>query len=286
MDAVNDQGPGLDASRWAARLDLHFALREGRTKLSHVEHYGPLRVQRPFYPEENGTAHVYILHPPGGVVGGDLLETRVEAGERSRALLTTPAATKLYRSSGAPCGVHQSMTVCDGGIVEWLPQETIVFSGARAQLSTIVHLEETAEFIGWESICLGRPASGDEFESGCVTQRCEIWRGDEPLLVERLVVEADGELRGAPWGLDGNCVVSTMWVTTTDSGLVDSVREVLSSLSPNAGRFACTAPHGLISVRYVGPSVPECTAGFVRVWEKLRPVLSGRVAGAPRIWSC
>lgn len=243
-------------------------------------------MQRPFYPEENGTAHVYILHPPGGVVGGDLLETRVEAGEGAQALVTTPAATKLYRSSGPRCDVHQTLTVREGAFLEWLPQETIVFSGAQAELSTIIFLEDEANFIGWELICLGRPASGDQFEAGSLTQRLEIWRGDEPLLVERLVVEAQGELIDAPWGLDGQRVVSTMVVTSSDEELVTSIRESLASVPTEFGRFACSALRGVISIRYLGASVPECWAGLSRVWETLRPILSGKSALAPRIWRC
>ena len=80
-------------SSWQARLELGFRATAGRTVLAHRRHVGPLVVQRPFYPE-GGICHVYLLHPPGGVVGGDTLELQVQADADSHALITTPAATR------------------------------------------------------------------------------------------------------------------------------------------------------------------------------------------------
>src|SRR5688572_6507653 len=113
-------------------LELGFRADHGRTLLCHNKHHGPLVVQRPFYPEANGCCHVYLVHPPGGVVGGDHLELDVRVGEQARALITTPAATKLYRSSGPAATIVQNLVVESGATLEWLPQETIAFRGCRA----------------------------------------------------------------------------------------------------------------------------------------------------------
>ncbi len=284
--ALNAPRSQQDPANWAAHLDIHFAQRNERTKICHTEHYGPLRIQRPFYPEGNGTAHVYLLHPPGGVAGGDILSTQIEAGDDTHALVTTPAATKLYRSIGPRCGVEQQLTVRKGALLEWLPQETIAFRGARADLKTIVQLEDEAHFIGWELVCLGRPASGDRFESGHLTQRFEVWRENKPLFVDRLVLDAQGELRKAAWGLNNQSSVATMAITTEDDSLVSLIRHCLDLRAQGPGAFACTALSGLTLVRYVGDSIPECWATFVRIWEAVRPVLAGHAAVAPRIWSC
>jgi len=187
---------------------------------------------------------------------------------------------------GPKAGVLQTLSVRKGAFLEWLPQETIAFSGANAQLQTLVQLEEGAQFMGWELLCLGRPASGDHFSQGRITQRFEVWRQNRPLYVDRLVVGDHSALRGAVWGMNQRSVVSTLVITASSDSLVSLVRHSLDLLAPVQGMLACTALSGVTLVRYVGDSVPECWAAFVRVWESVRPVLSGNPAVLPRIWSC
>ena len=98
----------LDAE-WRARLDLELSKSNNRTILSHQKHHGPLQVQKPFYPERSGTCHVYILHPPGGVVGGDHLNIYVDVNSNAHALITTPAAGKFYRSVGPVAKLEQNI---------------------------------------------------------------------------------------------------------------------------------------------------------------------------------
>jgi urease accessory protein len=275
-----------ESARWAAELDVHLALREGKTKIAHLAHCGPLRIQRPFYPEADGTAHVYVLHPPGGIAGGDLLNINVESGEGTRSLFTTPSATKLYRSLGPRAHLTQRLIAHKHAVLEWLPQETIAFGGAQAELKTLVQLEEHAAFLGWDILCLGRPAAGDDFHTGRVSTRLEIHRGATPLFVDRLLVGEDHPTRSAAWGLRGHCAVGTMLMTAPDKNMLGLVRHALQlSLMP-VDQTACTTLGELIVVRYVGSSVPECWALFTRIWEVVRPVLTGRAAVAPRIWSC
>jgi urease accessory protein len=151
------------AGRRGSRLE--FAAGPDRTILVHREQRGPLAVQRPFYPE-GSTCHVYVLHPPGGLVGGDVLAIEVRVGEGAQALITTPGAAKLYRSLGPTAEQTQRLRVAAGGSLEWLPQENILFPGAQARLRTELDLEPGAAFIGWEVQCLGRPAIGERFETG------------------------------------------------------------------------------------------------------------------------
>src|SRR6187551_1093438 len=119
-------------SSWQARLELGFRATAGRTVLAHRRHIGPLMVQRPFYPE-GGICHVYLLHPPGGIVGGDSLELQVDAGQGSHALITTPAATKFYRAGPHPRAVLRQNLLVKDAVLEWLPQEAIVFDGAKVR---------------------------------------------------------------------------------------------------------------------------------------------------------
>ena len=287
MDATLRAAKGpSDQGNWVAHLDVQFAQREGKTKVAHSSHVGPLRIQRAFYPETNGTAHLYLLHPPGGVAGGDHLTIQIESGESTRALVTTPAATKLYRSSGPRAVVQQNLAVHKGAILEWLPQETIAYAGAQVDLKTLVHLEDDAQFIGWEILCLGRPASGDGFEHGRIGQRFELWQNDAPLYIDRLAVGEGSSTRQAVWGMNNKSVVATMLITTQDRGLLNLIRHVLDLVPTPLGVLGCTALRGLTLIRYLGNSVPECFSAMVRVWEAVRPVITASSAVAPRIWNC
>ncbi len=158
-----------DQRRWAASLGLRFAWRDGATRLTQARHQGPLRVQRPFYPEGRaGACHVYVLHPPGGLVSGDALTVTAHIEHGAHALLTTPAANKLYKadSQGVAWAQHTELSVEDGGVLEWLPQETIAFDGSKGEQRTHVALHGTAKCLGWEIMALGRPASACVFRAG------------------------------------------------------------------------------------------------------------------------
>ena len=98
--------------------------------------------------------HLYILHPPGGVVGGDSIDIKVSAREGSRALATTPSATKFYRVDNGDLQQIQGcqLTSKQGAVLEWLPLETIVFRGASPRMTTDVHLEADGRFVGGRSL--------------------------------------------------------------------------------------------------------------------------------------
>lgn len=286
MDALlHDARATSQDAPWRAFLGLGISERNGKSSVTHVEHQGPLRIQRAFYPEETGTAHIYLLHPPGGVAGGDQLRLEVEVGPEARCLLTAPAAAKLYRTSERKSEVSQWLTVREGGVMEWLPQETIAFSGARCRLSTFVHLEPGARFIGWEITCLGRPAAGEAFDSGQLDQRFEVWRDEEPIYVDRLLVGDESEAQAAVWGLDGQCVLGTLLIAAEAGGLVELIRGVLAASPMWSENAACTELDGVVTVRHIGPSARECWKLFVKVWEAVRPAALGAEAVCPRIWS-
>jgi urease accessory protein len=184
---------------WQARLELGFASAEGATLIDHRAHRGPLVVQRPFYPEATGrdVCHVYLVHPPGGLVGGDELAVDVRVGAGAHALVTTPAAGKAYRTSGEAVRQTQTLRVAGGGALEWLPQETILYDGAHATLDTRVELAPGARFVGAETICFGLPARDEPFARGACRQRFSIARGGRPLFVERGRFDGGGPVHTA-----------------------------------------------------------------------------------------
>ena len=270
-------------SNWRARLELEFQYIDRRSVLRRCHHYGPLRVQRAFYPELDSSCHVYILHPPGGVVGGDRLELDCQLDSHSRTLLTTPSAGKFYRSNGCCAEQINAFSVQPGAALEWLPQENIIYSGARLNTKTRIELHGDAHAIGWEIFCLGRPAAGELFERGSCRQNLEIYRDGRALLVERGDWQGGSDLLNVPWGLHGQPANGTLFATLQDRALVDTLREHIQAAPP--ARFAVTQLQDLLICRYLGPSSMDARALFARAWTLLRPAVLHKPACLPRVWA-
>lgn len=263
---------------WQAHLRLGFRRGPDRTVLAERERKGPLGVQRAFYPEGDH-CHLYLLHPPGGVAGGDRLEIETKVTEGAGALVTTPGATKFYRSVGPEARQEQHLRVT-GGALEWLPQENILFPGAHAVLSTTVGLEDDARFVGWEINCLGRPVNDERFEQGRAEFRFRLLKDGLPLLIERQVVEGKASLNGAA-NLRGHPVFGSLYAYAGDAGLLKTVREAMDE----PAEIGLTLVDGLLIARYLGDSTEQCRKLFARIWALIRPKVIGRAPCAPRIWN-
>ncbi len=267
---------------WRGCIELTFRADAQRSVLSRRRFHGPLSVQRPFYPE-GAPCHVYLLHPPGGVVGGDALEIIVMVETGGHALITTPASGKYYRSTGAVASQRQHLTVAEGGILEWLPQDTILFNGCNAALGTRIELAEGARFIGWEIMCLGRPACGEGFEHGYVSQHLSLFRCGRPVLIERQLLPGSGGLVSAPWGMSGCCVTGVLLASNADERVLRAARAALPALE--GGLLSVTLLDEALVCRYLGRHGAQARHCFQRVWQAIRPLLLGRAACPPRIWS-
>lgn len=271
---------------WHAKLDLEFEARllsgTARTVLARRKHEGPLCVQRPFHPDADGTCHVYVLHPPGGVAGSDVLELNVAVHPGARALLTTPAATKLYRSGGETSRVEQRLRVHSGALLRWLPQETIAFDGALAKLLTRIDLEPGAEAIAWELLCLGRPVSKQPFERGALRTALEVYRDGAPLIIDRARFVGGSDLLHAAYGMRGLPVLGTLICTAGDDSLVDALREATAAKWPDS--FSTTRLPGAIVCRYLGARVEDAHNAFRCALDVLTERLLGAKTAQPRIW--
>ncbi|HEX3594503.1 MAG TPA: urease accessory protein UreD [Polyangiaceae bacterium] len=270
--------------RWDARLELGFAISGTRTALVRRSHSGPLQVQRPFYPEGRGGCHVYVLHPPGGLVGGDRLTIDVTAEAGAEALLTTPAATKFYRTAGAKAEQRVSIRVAPGGVVEWLPQETIVFGGADGESAVHVDVESGGQFLGWELCCFGRPASGDRFASGRFVQRLAIRIDGTPVALERAEFDGSSGAMHRRIALAGFPVTGAFVAVTARGELAERVRAALPATT-GGELFSVTSRRHALVCRYLGESAERARAGFSNAWSVVREALLGKSAHAPRIWA-
>lgn len=260
---------------WQAALDLRFTYAAHKTVLTHARHVGPLTVQRPFYPEED-VCHLYLLHPPGGIVGGDELQISVTLDENSHVLITMPGAGKFYRSAGPQARLHQTFTLAPGATLEWLPQDTILFPGANAALRSVFHLAAGSRLLGWDLLCFGRPVMQEVFSHGTLHNRLEIWCDGQPLCIERLVL-SHGDLNAIanhPW-------CGTLFCYPATESMLEGARERLAPLGDYAG---ATLVDSLLMVRFLADDNLIVQRAMREIWQFLRPLLTRKPPHLPRIW--
>ena len=272
----------LSQQHWRAHLSLKLTGRDDRTVISHRKHMGPLVIQKPFYPEGK-PCHVYLLHPPGGVVGGDQLLLDVELNNDAHGLITTPAAGKFYRSDGRVADLKQKLKVEKGSTLEWLPQETILFSACKVKMKTQIELESDASFIGWEILCLGRPASHELFEDGSARQCFEIWRDGQPLIFDRTRLGGGDAVLNAQWGMQGHTVTGTMMAVNANKEILNHVREHVPDIEQ--GLFSATLIDDVLICRALSHQAEHVSCTFIHVWQRIREKLINVKPCKPRIWS-
>ena len=279
----------MPATGWRARLELQFQQRNSATRLTRRRHVGPLLVQKALYPESGpsglesrGPCHVYVIHPPGGVAGGDDLELHAELEPGSHALLTTPAAGKFYRKGEAGAARAMQTFQVRGASLEWLPQESIFYPNSAVDLRTIVNLSQGARFIGWEIGCLGLPASGRSLEDGELWLGFELWREGRPLLLERLAVARANLSPG--WGLADHQALGTALFHPAGRRELELARAGIP-YDCTGMTLACTLIEDVLVCRAVARRTDCLKQAFVAFWRALRPAVLGREAVMPRIWA-
>lgn len=267
---------------WHAELELGYGRFGESTRPVQRRHKGPLRVQKHLYAEGPEVCQHIIVHPPGGIAGGDRLDISASVGSQAWAQLTSPGAAKWYRAAG-PAYQQLELSVQAGATLEWLPQETIVFSNAQAELTTRIDLQGDARLCYWDVVALGRPASGERFEQGYFQSHLDIRRDGRLLWHERQRIVGNDGLLDSPIGLDGRTVFATLLITgDADAELLESCR---SLVMPNPVRGDLTQLPGLVVARCLADEALHARAWLIELWKQLRPALLGREAVTPRIWN-
>lgn len=248
-------------------------------------HTGPLRVQKPFYPEGETVCQVILLHPPGGIANGDALSLTTRVGAGAHALLTTPGAGKWYRSSGDWARQHVHLHVGPGAALEWLPQESILFDGARVDMDIVIDLSADARFIGWEVLCLGRRAAGESYRTGQVRLCTRLRRDGRVSWLERACFSGGSGLLASTAGLAGHSVSGSLIAAAPqlDDALLAACRAIGSG--ETQARTGITRLPGLMIARYLGHCSEAARDWFVALWRLLRPAMLEIQALPPRIWS-
>jgi urease accessory protein len=273
-------------SGWQAELDLSFARREGVTVLRRNQHRGPLQVQKALYPEGKETCHIAVLHPPGGVAAGDRLYIRASLNEQSRALLTTPGATKWYRSEGSCASQQVHFSLGEDAVLEWLPRENILFDGANISMELNVELDLRARYFGWDILSFGRRASGESWGRGRLNMQTNIRGAGSLLWSEVADIDARSGFAASPAGLSGFTVCGTFLVAgyDIDAPLLRECREVIPPAAES--RTGITRVPSVLIARYLGDSTEDAFYWFTNLWAVLRRALSDKVACPPRVWAC
>ncbi|HUL95561.1 MAG TPA: urease accessory protein UreD [Usitatibacter sp.] len=270
------------ATRWRARLALEFERRAARTVLASRRHDGPLVVQKALHPEGDAVCHAIVVHPPAGVAGGDELLIDVAAREGACALLTTPGAGKWYRSSGPWASQRVNLEGRAASSIEWLPQETIVYDGARADIGWEARLSGNATLIAWDIVCLGRTGSGERFDDGRLRTAARLVRDGRLAWLEGGRIEPGGALAHSPAGLAGRSVFGTMIVAAP--AIDDEWLALARAQRPREGEAAATRIPGVLAARYCGDSSEAAREHFGAIWRELREPVTGRAPVEPRIW--
>jgi urease accessory protein len=274
------------AAAWQASLDLRFAPRAHRTALVHRRHEGPLQVQKALYPEGPEICHVALLHPPGGIAGCDRLNIRGAADGNAHAVMTTPGATKWYRSAGGAAEQRLEFALDGESVLEWLPRENILFDGCKAAMRTEISLSASARYLGWEILCYGRRASGEHWRRGHLRLDTRILREGRVVWAEHADLTAGSGFADSPVGLAGFSVSATFLAAgfEPNAALLRHCRAL--AVRDDGSRHGVTWLPGILCARYLGHSSEDAFGWFSALWTLLRPALLGRAAQAPRLWAC
>lgn len=276
-----------EAVRWPARLALSAACDGGGVTRVHARHDGPLRLLKTLYPEGAGIAHAVLVHPPGGLVGGDRLDIQLDVHAGAHLLVTTPAATRFYRSNAGEASQLVHARIGAGARLEWLPQETLAYPGCVARNEVRLELAPGASLFATEVLGLGLPAAAQPFDRGRLLQHLEItgaW------LDRGWLDAADTALLDGPCGLAGHRVLGTLvhaqaGATADAEALLADSRALLAEL-PHAGITQLRHPQcGVLLARVIGDEVEAVTQALRRVRAQWRERLWALPGGDPRIWA-
>ena len=273
---------------WQASLSLDYRLQEGRS-IAAFRHEGPLRILQSLYPQGQAICHNVLVHPPSGLVGGDTLDIQVKVGPGAHGLITTPGATRFYRSMGELALQRTSLVLEPGARLEWLPMEALCYSGCLAENRLQMRLAPGAELIGWDVTALGLPQAGQPFVAGQLRQHLAL----EGLWLELALLKArDTTLMDSPLALAGRRCIGTVFLLSGSAmardrreHLLDLARSTIAehALAASAG---VTAPNEqVLALRVLAPLVEPAMDLMRRIWQVWRRGAWDLEAPAPRIWS-
>ena len=265
--------------RWADGVaEVSFAQVDGGTRLKHLYQSDPCRVLFPR--QADGTPkEAVIVTTSGGVVGGDRLTFEIGASADCVATVTTQAAEKIYRAAGADSEIDVSISADDCGFLEWMPQETILFDGARLRRRTRLDVGGTARVLAGEIVVFGRRARDEKFTYGFLHDDWRIFKDGRLVWADALHLEGAIDDRIADvHAFDGAAAVATAIYAAPDAAAhLETARELI-------GEGGASCVDGILVIRMVNGDAAALRAGFARFWKNFRHETAGLPATLPRVW--
>lgn len=282
---------------WLASLSLEFSLTANGSQLTRTKRNGPLSVQKAFYPEGRDCAHIYLLHPPAGIVSGDELRLNIQTNKQAHSLITTPGANRFYRArEDLSIGDSKQLQHCELFLAEQakcenFPLETIVYEGADGLNTVDVHLKADSAYLGWDITCLGLPSSGQLFKNGRYTQLNRVYCEDTLIYHDKIAVKPENQIHQHIAGLNNHNVFATFMAYAPQGQLSDTDKKALVAqcrdcvITANAEqKISISQIRELLIIRYLGEQAEECKALFIELWQIIRPSYVNKEANIPRVW--
>lgn len=269
--------PGALAQRADGAVEVGVVRRGGRTALARLYQRAPMRALLPNHAADD-ILTVALCNVGGGLVAGDKASVRVAVGEGTQALVTSQAAEKVYRSTGAVTRVTTRLEVGAGGWLEWCPQETILFDRARLQRELVLELAGDARVMLAESVVLGRLASGERTEEGFLFDRIRVERDGKLAWLDSTRLEGRfAALVGSSAGLGGARAFTTCVYAGPDAGeRLELARELSDT--------GATVVNGLLVLRFLAEDPLALRRAFALFWSRFRAAVAGLPAAMPRLW--
>jgi len=261
--------------------EVVFRHRAGKARLAHLHQVSPLRVLFPHVPDGE-IPQAALVTTSGGVVGGDRLDMRLEAGEGCRVQFMAQAAEKIYRSAGPDARIEVGLTAGPGAWLEYLPQETILFQGARLRRRTCLHAAAGSRMLAGEMIVFGRTAMNEHVTHGLLREAWEVRKNGKLIWADAQHLDGDVEsLLAAPAGFGGAVAAATILLLCPDpTRHVETVRGIFEK---NA-RASATIVGGLLLLRWLSDDAAALRRNFAAAWMYLRAAEAGLPAQLPRLW--
>jgi len=274
------------STSWMAKLSLSYERTPIGTVLKKSLHEGPLRVQKALYPEGEDICHTVIIHPPAGIAGGDTLDIQVSVAKDAHVVLSTPSATKWYKSFKNPATQSIQFELGESAKLDWLPQENLFFKGSNANVITKLNLSSSASYIGWDALMLGRYASGEEWSSGHIHLLSEIRQDGKLIWVENGHIDAeDNYSKSLPqlgeWPI---CATLVALGPRCSRDLIEQFSEMMPWTEVLRAGITLM-PQGILVMRAVSKDIEATRNLMIDVWTKLRPIVHGVPAQPLRLWA-
>lgn len=279
---------GATGNGWKGQLLLQYERNnQGQTTVSH-RHTGPMRVFKSLYPQGPEICHTVLIHPPGGLVGGDVLSLDIELKQGSHAFIGTPGAARFYASDHLTSTQQVNIIMQAESRLEWCPLETLAYPGCQAHSRWSAHMHPSAEMIAWDISALGLPASKQRFDRGVYAQRFEVvncW------LEQGRIDASDTRLMQGKLGLAGYSAMGTLWFATGATMSAHRIESLVegcrAALPTSQAELLCgvTSPNSqMVVVRALAHTTEPILHTFQNVWKQLRQRAWDLKPVAPRIW--